>query len=207
MSHGLTFDKWIDASTAEKKYKKLNKQCLRVYRDYLFKVVEAEHVFDRARRYFAGLDKPLLESFDTPKEVLEVLHSLKNDLKNLNLIDGAMLTYFPGKMHKTERITNEDWINERATALCQYARYLCGIDSSEAVQADHIREVYSLEITRARLAGEAYTVREDHENLVILENKQGYIQECLTNEKAVAKFEIKNVESKKKKTVLHFSDA
>lgn len=204
MSHGLTFAKWIDASSAEAKYKELNKLCLQVYHDYLFKVVHGNSSFDKARHYFSQLDKPLLERADTSKEVLDVFHALKDAVKNVNLEKGTVLTYFPKKESKTVRIEPEDWNQERTTALCQYARFICGLDSSEAVQADHIRQVYSIDIIRARVAGEPYTINEQHDNLVILAYKSGYITESLTNEKAVAQFGITEISQSKGKSVLHF---
>lgn len=204
MSHGLTFAKWIEASSAEAKYKELNKLCLQVYRDYLSKIVHNNNKFDKARYYFAQLDKPLHERADTAQEVLEVFHSLKDEVKNVDLIEGTVLTYFPEKKATTVTIQPEDWNQERTTALCQYSRFLCGLDSSEAVQADHIRQVYSIDIIRARVAGEPYTIKEQHDNLVILAYKSGYITESLTNEKAVAQFGIREVTQSKGKFILHF---
>ncbi len=204
MSHGLTFAKWIEASSAEAKYKKLNKLCLQVYRDYLSKIVHEDSKFDKARLYFSQLDKPLFERADTAQEVLEVFHALKDEVKNVELIQGTVLTYFPYKKDTTVAIEPEDWHHERTTALCQYSRFLCGLDSSEAVQADHIREVYSIDIIRARVAEEPYTIKEQHDNLVILAYKSGYITESLTNEKAISQFGIKEVTQSKGKTTLHF---
>ena len=204
MSHGLTFAKWIEASSAETKYKELNKLCLQVYRDYLFKVVHEDNSFDKARHFFSQLDKPLYERADTSKEVLDVFHALKDAVKDVGLEKGTVLTYFPKKIATTVGIEPEDWNQERTTALCQYTRFLCGLDSSEAVQADHIREVYSIDIIRARVAEEPYTIKEQHDNLVILAYKAGYITESLTNEKAIAQFGITEVTQSRGKSVLYF---
>lgn len=203
MSHGLKYAQWIDSCPNNHTYKDANKQCLQVVYDFLFKVSSKDPLYKQSREYFDRLNQPLADEVKNPAIMLKEFRRLRKILKGIQLNFNDDPVTFVGSSHSTVSITYKSWRGERVTALDQYARFLCGLDSKFALQADHIRQVYRPHIEKARNNRQPYeiSVRED---LIVLDGSLSQVVNVLTCKKSLQCLGASNFKKIDGVTSLHF---
>ena len=182
MSHGLTFAQWIDSCPNKINCKDTNRQCLQVIHDFLTTVKIGCTAYDQSRQYFSKLSQPLTESVTNPTAMLRDFRKLRKKMNEIVLNFNDSLVTFVESSHTTEPVTCLGWRRERVTALDQYARFLCGIDSKFALQADYIRTVYCPRVETARRNNEPYEI-EVLNDLIIIDAVRSNVVKPLTTQK------------------------
>ncbi len=203
MSHGLTYAQWIDSSPNKDTIEEANKQCLQVIYDFLFKVSNNDPLYKKYREYFDRLNQPLADEVKNPAIMLKEFRRLRKILKGIQLNFGDDPVTFVGSSHSTIPITCQYWRGERVTALDQYARFLCGLDSKFALQADHIRQVYRPHIEKAKNKGQPYQIRV-REDLIVLDAALSKVVNVLKRKKSLQCLGASDIKKIDGVTSLHF---
>ena len=204
MAHRLTYSEWIDNCPNKHTIEDANKLCLQVVYDFLFKVVSNDSAFNKSREYFRGLSQPLTEIDTNPAALLREFRRLRRTMKGIPLNFKNRPVTFANSAHATVSITPKEWKGERVTALDQYARYLCGIDSECALQVDHIRRVYGPHIKLAKRNGIPFEINV-LDNLIVLDAGKSKIVEALTRKKSLQYFSVARVSKDEGVTLLHLA--
>lgn len=204
MARRLTYSEWIDNCPNKHTIEDANMLCLQVVYDFLFKVVSDDSTFNKSREYFRGLSQPLTKIDTNPAMLLKEFRRLRRAMNGIRLNFKNRPVAFANSAHATVSITPKAWKGERVTALEQYARYLCGIDSEFALQVDHIRSVYRPHIELAQSNGIPFEIS-TLDNLIVLDAGKSKIVEALTSKKSLQYFRVSRVSKNEGVTLLHFA--
>lgn len=199
MPHNQTYSEWIDSCPNKINCRDTNKLCLQVVYDFLTKVA----IDHPSLQYFSKLGQPLTETVTNPAVMLSDFRKLRRIMKGIGLNFNDSPVTFVGYSHTTASITYKGWKRERVTALDQYARFLCGIDSEFALQVDHIRKVYSPHIEAAKRNNEPYEIGL-LDDLIIIGGGRSMVVKALTTKKFMQKAGVSEVTKMDGVTSLHF---
>ena len=203
MSHNQTYSEWIDSCPNKINCRDTNKLCLQVVYDFLTKVEIEDQTYNQSRQYFNKLSQPLTESVTNPVAMLRDFRKLRSRMNGIRLNFNDSPVTFVGSSHTTASVTHQGWKRERVTALDQYARFLCGIDSEFALQVDHIRKVYSPHIEAAKRNKEPYEI-EVLDDLIIIGGGRSMVVNALTTKKFMQKAGVSHKTKIDGVTWLHF---